>query len=154
MTATAMGNEDKDLLKRKYLTINFVGLVIIAAVFIYATLVEIIKRFFAPFTGFVSLTGNFLNIIRFILLVSSVAGYFLIKIIQRKYASRPSPNLPLAAIITFTLCEAVALWGLILFLLSGQALDFYIFMTISLAFFYIFFPRYDHWEKLMEQSND
>ncbi|MDP3182585.1 MAG: hypothetical protein Q8M54_07165 [Desulfobaccales bacterium] len=154
MTTTNMGNGDKDILKRKYLAVNFVGLAMIASVFVYAALVEIIKRYFAPFTGFVCLRGNLINIIRFILLASAITFYFLIKIIQRKYSTHPSSNLPLAAIITFTLCEAVALWGLILFLLAGHALDFYIFMTISLAFFYIYFPRYDNWEKLMGLRTD
>ena len=52
-----------------------------------------------------------------------------------------------AAVITFALCEAVALFGLVLFLLAGNAMDFYVFMVISLGFFYLFFPKYAQWEQ-------
>ena len=56
-------------------------------------------------------------------------------------------NLPQTAIIIFALCESVAVLGLVLFLLAGNALDFYILMTVSLGFFYLFFPKYDQWEQ-------
>lgn len=144
-----MENEASIILKRKYLAINLIGLVMIASVFIYALLVEIIKRYFAPFTGFASLSGQLVDIFRYILLMIAILHFFLIRIIQKKYASPPAANLPLAAIITFTLCESVAIYGLVLFLLAGNPANYYIFMTISVLFFYIFFPKYDHWEKVM-----
>lgn len=141
--------EDRDLLKRKYLAVNFVGLAMIASVFVSAALVEIIKRYLAPFAGLALLTGQGVTILRYILFFTAVVFFFLIKIIIKKYSSPAAPNLPLAAVIAFTLCEAVALFGLVLFLLAGSPLDFYIFMTVSLLFFYIFFPRYEKWEKSM-----
>lgn len=144
-----MENEASIILKRKYLAINLIGLVMIASVFIYALLVEIIKRYFAPFTGFASLSGQLADILRYILLMIAILHFFLIRIIQKKYASPPAANLPLAAIITFTLCESVAVYGLVLFLLAGNPANYYIFMTIAVLFFYIFFPKYDHWEKVM-----
>ncbi len=61
-------------------------------------------------------------------------------------------NLAQAAVITFALCEAVALLGLVLFLLAGNAMDFYIFMVISLGFFYLFFPKYDQWEQRLNAA--
>jgi hypothetical protein len=55
-----------------------------------------------------------------------------------------------AAIITFSLCEAVALLGLVLFLLAGNAMDFYTFMFLSLFYFWFFFPKYQDWEERLK----
>ena len=44
---------DKNLtLKSRYLAVNFIGLAMIAAVFVYAGVVELIKWQLAPFAGF------------------------------------------------------------------------------------------------------
>jgi len=40
----------------------------------------------------------------------------------------------------------VALLGLVLFLLAGNALDFYTFMFLSLFYFWFFFPKIKDWE--------
>jgi F0F1-type ATP synthase membrane subunit c/vacuolar-type H+-ATPase subunit K len=149
-----MANGDRDQLKRKYLAVNLIGLIMIASVFLYAAVVEIIKRFLAPFAGFALLTKETVDLVRYLLGFAAMADFFLIRIILKKYSAAPAPNLPLAAIITFSLCESVALYGLVLFLLAGSPLDFYIFMTISLAFFYIYFPKYDKWEKAMGLGTD
>ena len=53
---------------------------------------------------------------------------------------------------TFALCESVAVLGLVLFLLAGNAMDFYVFMVISLGFFYLFFPKYDQWEERLSAA--
>jgi len=67
--------------------------------------------------------------------------------VQKILPSRSVENLSTTAIITLALCEAVAVLGLVLFLLAGQGMDFYIFMVISLGFFYLFFPQYEQWEE-------
>jgi hypothetical protein len=136
-------------LKKSYLAVNFIGLTLIVTVFVSAGVVELIKRFFAPFSGVAQLSKDTLNLLRYVLAFLALADFFLIKLIQRKYAAPASLNLPRAAVITFGLCEAVALYGLALFLLAGHPLDFYIFMAISLLYFYLFFPKYDKWEKLL-----
>jgi len=75
-----------------------------------------------------------------------VGNFFLIKIMGKVLVARDVHNLPLAAIITFALCEAVGLLGLVLFLLTGNSLDFYIFMFLSLFYFWLYFPKYQDWE--------
>jgi hypothetical protein len=37
-------------------------------------------------------------------------------------------------------------------LLTGSSLDFYVFMVISLGFFYLFFPKYEQWEKTASEA--
>ena len=136
-------------LKKRYLAINFIGLAMIASVFGYLLLVEIIKRYLAPFTGFIEVSPTTADTIKYVLLFWSAGHYFLIRLLQKRFSTPPHLNLPVSAVISFVLAEAVALYGLIFFLIAGQAQDFYIFMAISLFFFYLFFPRFDRWEKLL-----
>ena len=56
------------------------------------------------------------------------------------------------AVISYALCESVAIYGLVLFFLGGQALDFYLFMGLSLLFFLVYFPRYATWEALVKEG--
>lgn len=143
---------EKQEIKKRYLAINFIGLAMIASVFAYCVVVEIIKRTLAPFTGFMKIPPQSVATIRYTLLFVSAGHYLLIKVLQKRFNTPPNLNLPVGAIISFVLAEAVALYGLIFFLIAGHAEDFYIFMAISLFFFYIFFPRFDRWEKLLDAA--
>jgi hypothetical protein len=140
---------DKSLtaLKARYLAVNFIGLAMIAAVFVYAGVVELIKWQWAPFAGFARLDPRTVGLLKYAFLALAAAQFGIIKVVQKIVPAKSTDNLPQAAIITFALCEAVAVLGLVLFLLTGNAMDFYILMTISLGFFYLFFPKYDQWEQ-------
>ena len=134
-------------LKARYLAVNFIGLAMIASVFVYAGVVELIKWQLAPFAGFAQLDPHTAAFIKYAFLALAAAQFGVIKIVQKILPTRSVENLSVTAIITFALCEAVAVLGLGLFLLAGQGLDFYIFMVISLGFFTLFFPKYDQWEQ-------
>jgi hypothetical protein len=143
--------KDKNIaLKARYLTVNFIGLAMIAAVFVYAGVVEVIKWQWSPFTGVARLDPHTAGLLRYIFLALAAGQYVMIKVIRKIVLAQSLDNLPQAAIITFALCESVALLGLVLFLLAGHSLDFYIFMVISLGFFYLFYPKYEQWEQLMK----
>jgi hypothetical protein len=139
-------------LKARYLAVNFIGLAMIAAVFAYAGVVELIKWQMAPFTGFARLDPNTAGLLKYIFLAIAATQYGIIKIVQKFLLAKSADNLPQAAIITFALCESVGVLGLVLFLLAGNSLDFYIFMAISLGFFYLFFPKYEQWENLIKSN--
>ena len=134
-------------LKARYLAINFIGLAMIAAVFVYAGVVELIKWQWAPFTGFAKLDAPTVSLLKYVFLALAAAQFGIIKVVQKILPTRSADNLTQAAVITFALCEAVAVLGLVLFLLAGNALDFYVFMVISFGFFYLFFPKYEQWEQ-------
>jgi hypothetical protein len=134
-------------LKTRYLAVNFIGLAMIASVFVYAGVVEWIKWQWAPFAGFFQLAPAQATLLKYIFLAFAAVQYGVIKFVQKIVPARSVDNLPQAAIITFALAESVAVFGLVLFLLTGNSLDFYIFMLISLSFFYLFYPKYDDWEK-------
>ena len=139
-------------LKARYLAVNFIGLAMIASVFVYAGVVELIKWQFAPFAGFAKLDAPSITLLKYIFLAVAAAQYGAIKVVRKILLARSVDNLPQAAIISFALCETMALLGLVLFLLAGNAMDFYIFMVISLGFFYLFFPKYEQWEQLMSAA--
>ncbi len=139
-------------LKARYLSVNFIGLALIAAVFVYAGVVEVIKWRWAPFAGFATLPPATASLLKYIFLALAAGQYFIIKVVQKIVLAQSADNLPQAAIITFALCETVAILGLVLFLLTGNGLDFYVFMVISLGFFYVYFPKYEQWEELVKAS--
>jgi hypothetical protein len=134
-------------LKARYLVANFIGLAMIAAVFVYAGVVELIKWQLAPFAGFARLDPRTAELLKYVFLGLAAAQFGIIKVLQKLMPGRSVDNLTRATVVTYALCEAVAVLGLVLFLLAGNSLDFYIFMMISLGFFYLFFPKYDQWEK-------
>ena len=134
-------------LKARYLAVNFIGLAMIAAVFAYAGVVELIKWQLAPFAGFAKIDPRTADLLKYAFLALAAAQYGAIKVVQKIVPAKSAANLPQAAIISFALCESVAVLGLVLFLLAGNSLDFYIFMLISLGFFYLFFPKYEQWEQ-------
>jgi hypothetical protein len=140
-------------LKARYLAVNFIGLAMIASVFVYAGVAELIKWRWAPFAGFARLDAPTVSLLKYAFLALAAAQYGIIKAIQKITLAKSVANLPQAAIITFALCESVAILGLVLFLLAGNALDFYVFMVISLGFFYLFFPKYEQWEQLVGSKN-
>lgn len=145
--------KDKNItLKSRYLAVNFIGLAMIAAVFAYAGVVEVIKWQWSPFTGFAKLPPQYAMMLKYIFLVLAAAQYIVIKVLQKIILAQSVDNLPQAAIVTFALCEIVAIFGLVLFLLTGNALDFYVFMVISLGFFYLFFPKYEQWEQMVSAA--
>lgn len=66
---------------------------------------------------------------------------------QRKSLfSPPVQKLVTASIISLALSEAVAIYGLVIFLINGSSIDFYFFLTLSFIFIIIHFPRYSQWE--------
>jgi len=139
-------------LKARYLAVNFIGLAMIAAVFVYAGVVEVIKWRLAPFAGFARLDPRTLDLLNYTFLGLAAAQFGIIKAVQKFMPSRSADHLTQAAVITFALCEVVALLGLLIFLLAGNSLNFYIFMMISLGFFYLFFPKYAQWEERVRSS--
>jgi hypothetical protein len=115
-------------------------------------LVEVCKRLLPSFSGFLVLTASQAQLLKYLLVALAFGQFFLIKAVQKFLAPRGVPYLPQAAVITFFLCEAVALLGLALFLLQGHPMDFYVFMLLSLFYFWLFFPKYKDWEAKLQAS--
>ena len=157
---------NSDGLKKNYSIVRFIGIAMIVSVFIYAIVVEFIKREYAPFEGFAPF--NEIYIVRYVLLGLAFIEFFLIGFINKVILSGKMPaqanfyrqetvsseiqKLTSAAIISYALCESVAIYGLILFILNGGANDFYAFFVLSIICFGKYFPRYAQGEEFAKKS--
>ncbi len=158
-----MENNSRTDLIVVYSIISFIGASLICSVLVYSIVVELIKKQFAPFSGYAPIP-DVIDILRYAMLGIAAAQFLLIRYINNKVFLSQKPTgfvnqtrsvvkkimtysrLIVGAIVVYALCESVAIYGLILFLIQGKSFDFYLFMVISLSYFAIFFPRYNRWE--------
>jgi hypothetical protein len=137
-----------------------------ASLLVYFIVVETIKKQFDPFGGFAPMPAETAATFRYALLAVAIAEFFLIRLLNKLILSAKAPmqktavtgqfgpeaqKLMSAAIVTFALCESVAVFGLVLFLIQGNSTDFYLFLLISLFFFSVFFPKYSAWESWVKE---
>jgi F0F1-type ATP synthase membrane subunit c/vacuolar-type H+-ATPase subunit K len=144
-----MSRISQGTLQQQFKTTNYVGLAMMASVFIYAVIVLCIDKGYIPYKVSHQIDISILAKLKYILLAISIFHYFIIRFF-RKFSLKSAAYLPAASILIFALCEAVSIYGLVLFLLTGNSMDFYIFMLISLLYFYLFYPKYGDWEKLVK----
>lgn len=67
---------------------------------------------------------------------------------QERYASMLK-----GTVVTLALCDALALLGLVLFLLGGERQDLYAFAAAGLIAAWYHFPRYHHWQRWYAQRS-
>ena len=156
----------EDELKKAFKYNVIIYIAIIGSVFVYAGVVEFMKRS-APQTGqLIDLSGSDANMFRNVLIVVAVLEYLLIRFLRSKILSRktlltsmttagrpfspPVQQLLTLSMITYAICDSVVIYGFIFYFLSHVTMDFYIFMVISLIFFALFRPQYSQWEEWME----
>jgi F0F1-type ATP synthase membrane subunit c/vacuolar-type H+-ATPase subunit K len=139
-------------LKKAHQMAFILNAAIIGTLIIYAIVVEIIRRKFAPFMGFGGLSD--ITLIRYLFYGIVVVNIFVIRILRnmmlRKSFSDDTQilirKLLRSAVITAALCEVPALLGLLLFLLAGSIRDFYQLAGLSFILVFLHFPRYGNWE--------
>jgi F0F1-type ATP synthase membrane subunit c/vacuolar-type H+-ATPase subunit K len=138
---------------------QLLGIQLIVSVGIYGYVVETIRTVYAPFGGFAPVAR--LDLLRILLAVLAVATLVVIRIIVPKLlapqASAPAilgmprasavvKKLFMVSMVALALCEAIAIYGLVLFMIGGNRADFYGFAAVSLLAFAIYFPRRSQWE--------
>ena len=138
----------------------FIGLAMLFGVFVYAGIVEFISRSKAPFTGYAPLPADDFSLLRLLLLGAGLVSLVLIPFLRRRILSAPvrtaSPSgsdqavagrLMAVCVVSLALCESIAIYGLVLFLLNGARQEFYAFFCLSLAAFMLNFPRLERWQE-------
>ncbi len=138
--------------QQQFKTTNHIGLAMMGSVFIYAIIVLSIDKGYIPYKAGPVLDISIITKLKYILLAVAVLHYFIINYFH-KFSLRSANYLPPGSVIIFAFCEAVSIYGLVLFLLSGNSTDFFIFMLISLLYFYLFYPKYADWERLWKQAS-
>lgn len=148
-----------DNLKKAHQIAFTLNAAIIGTLIIYAIVIEIIRRQFAPFEGFAEISD--ISVLRYIFYGIVVIIIFIIRFLRnltfRKSSSADTQilirKLLRSAVITAALCEVPALLGLILFLLVGSIRDFYQLAGLSFILVFLHFPRYGNWEAWIKNSN-
>jgi len=147
-----MSQISRQSLQQLFRIINYIGLAMIGSVFFCAGLVLGINHGYIPIKIPRTINLEVSAKIKYFFLFLSLCHYPIIKFFQ-KISTRAVYRLAGASIIIFTLSEIVGIYGLVLFLLTGDANNFFIFMAISLFYFYLFYPKYADWERLREQES-
>lgn len=147
-------------IKKEYKVIKKIGIAMVAAVFVYAVTVEIIKKYHAPFHGFHQPFSGY-NILRIGLLIYAIVEFLILKKLRGSSYRPVRPGSTVLgryrakAISLFSGCLSMCVLGLILFILAGNSLDFYFFFILSLIYFWIFFPRYaqmENWTRMQMEG--
>jgi len=136
---------------------QLVTVVFMVAVVMYAFFVEMMRQAFAPFRGFAPEVD--LGVSRVVLGALAILSLAVGRVLRDKLGAalvvpitpmpRTSPvtrRLFTGSLLTLLLSEAIAVYGLVLFLLGGRQLDFYAFAALSLVSLIVHFPRRAQWE--------
>ena len=124
---------------------------------IIAGAAEVVQRQFAPFQGFFPFPQ--MDLLRYVLLAVAVIDLAIPRLLRS--IIKPAPGAPwetlilqlrLEAFREFAICSSIAIYGLVLFLVGGQASDCYLFMALSAAGFVIYFPRFDRWQQRLSKA--
>jgi len=173
-------NEKSNELKSAYRISLVIGLAMLASVAVYAVIVELMKRQ-GGFTSqpppeetvsllryiFLGVAG--MDLILILVLKRLMLGRKISEsppaappskaaapfpgVYQMKGFNYPAPILALltSSLISYALCEAPAILGLVLFFIGRKPSDFYLFLALSLVLFAVFFPRFSQWEDFIKQ---
>ncbi len=159
MVDTRISYEDRSQqdLKAAYRIAALIGAVMILSLFIYAAVVEFFRD--DPSIAKPRMAAETMEIMRYTLLGVTAVLFFVAGYLQKLFLSGKAARqgsavqrLITGAVVSYALCESVAIYGLILFFLGGQAMDFYLFMGLSLVFFLVYFPRYAKWEETVKEG--
>lgn len=156
-----MPPDQNEGLRKAYRTTALIGLGMLTSLLVYVVVVELIKKQNAPFGGNSPMPDDVISTLRTAFLGVVVVEFFVIRFLN-KLMLRSSPTavpfapdvqrLVTAAIVSYALCESVAVYGLVLFLIQGNSGDFYLFLMLSLVYFVVYFPRYNKWEEWIAEQ--
>jgi hypothetical protein len=151
-------------LRKGYQRAVIIGCSMIAGLFTYIGVAEFVAGNNTTFNGYSPLPEDVYGKLMLALLALAIFDFALIPFIRNRMLSvggrshetpyspysTPPPSvqsLVSASIVSFALCESIAIYGLVLFLLNGSRRDFYLFVVIALAAFALYFPRYERWKE-------
>ncbi len=131
---------------------TMVGSAVIVSLVIYLGLVEVLRAVLRPFRGFAVALG--IQPVRLAVFGAAAAVILLMLLLRPRLFRRDSREdtpaayrrLQKASLVVLVLGEIPAVLGLGLFLVGGNAIDFYKLLFASLVLTFINFPRRAAWE--------
>ena len=143
-------------LSQAYRAMVILAVAMIASVLIYAGIVELLPRL-APSNG-ASVEAGTVDLLRQVFRGLALVNFLALSWLSGR-ARKPvgEPLVRLARLKTLTtvglaLAESIALYGLVLFVLSRDSVDFYYLFLVSLLSFIVVFPRHDRWRETLRDS--
>jgi hypothetical protein len=140
--------------------VKMIGFAMVGSLMMLTAIVEIISRGVTTFEGYAPFPA--IAYLRYALIAVAVADLLIARVIWKKMAagsgstmiSETLRRLSTAAIIPLAICCSIGIYGLVLFLLGGSTLDFYLFLGLALVGFGIYFPRFEQWERELSFRED
>lgn len=138
-------------------SVSWIGVTIIVSLFVYLGIVELVRAAFKPFAGFSpTLHGQQVRFVAFgLAIVAVIVIRFLRQLMLRRLPADDRKTalhkLQRSALVTLILCEVPSILGLILFLLFGLNIDFYLLLFVSLFLLFMYFPRRSGWEEWLKE---
>ena len=150
-------------LKRQFKIALLIYVAMLGAVFCYGLAAFMIKGQFSPAVPFDHKTTAIFKSVLLILSVVELGlawplrNWILSKEIkvgagESTGLSSPVSRLFTCSVLTYALCEAVAISGLVLFMMTKNLSDYYLFGLISLTGFAVYLPRFSQWERYVESK--
>ena len=136
---------------------QLIGGMLVLTVPVFAFVVEMLRTNQAPFLGFSPKAP--LGLLRFVFATMAVLILVIVNFVRKQIVAGPAAGraplpqrLLTASIVALAMCEAIAIYGVVLFLLGGQRGDFYGFAAFALLGFAVYFPRRSQWEAWAHQA--
>ncbi|RLC62402.1 MAG: hypothetical protein DRI48_09605 [Chloroflexi bacterium] len=125
--------------------------VLTGSILLYALVVELCAGQFAPFEGFApEINANLMSLLRVVFVITGLAGLTLAAILLWRVHAVSSVAGAFA--IAYAALDTVASYGLVLFLLGGQRLDFYNFAVPALVGQLLLWTQGEQWDELVAQE--
>ena len=136
---------------------QLIGGMLVLTVAMLASVVEMLRTNQAPFLGFSPRAP--LGLLRLVFAIMAVLVLVIVNVVRKQIVAGPAAGraplpqrLLTASIVALAMCEAIAIYGVVLFLLGGQRTDFYGFAAFALVGFAVYFPRRSQWEAWAQQA--
>jgi hypothetical protein len=151
--------KSREQLENTFNRARWIAIALIGSLFVESFVIEML-RWFVPFNGFAGAENGISPLFQYILMVLGLSDLVFLPFLRRSLLSprnvsstNPSvliPRLMSVTIISLAISNAPALLGLVIFLMWGERLPFYMLWGVSLIFMLVYFPRMSFWEEWVE----
>jgi hypothetical protein len=139
-------------LRERLRTVTSIAMSIFVSLFLYLGAVEFIRARFRPFRGVLVISD--LQRVRYAFFAAAIVTIIVIRVLRPRLLRRVADDdqtafrrLQRASLVTLALAEVPGILGLVLFLLAGLNIDFYLLLFASLLLVFMYFPRRSAWEE-------
>ena len=149
--------ENRTEWKTTFRTAVFIHGAIVASLFMYAVLFEVLKAAVRPLPRLAA--GTHVQLLRYVFYGLAIGAVIAARLVSRNtLQARPGvlfrgflQRLGRDAVFTSILCEAPAVLGLMFVFLTGVTRDFYFLLFVSLFQAFMYFPRSRTWAEIIRE---